>query len=153
MTPIERDLEEIGKFSAGFFGLLGIVVAALPLVDLLVRALPRVIRHQDIASTLASIAAYAFIGGHYLSKRRAFRIEESFPTGAKLVIMSVLLTVGYVGVADVLIRNSIRTSPFAEVGLILWYVAIYSALTLGLWQMAWRAYKTRDKEINYGWFE
>jgi hypothetical protein len=153
MTPIERDLEVIGWFIPGFFGLFGIIVAALPLVDRDIGALPTVLRHQDIASILASIAAYAFVIRYYLTKRRSFRTQVAFPTGATLVAESVLLTVGYVGVADFLIRNHIRTSPLAEVGLIFWYMAIYSTLAVGLWQMAWRAYRTRDKEINFSWFK
>jgi len=153
MTPIERDLETIGWFIPGFFGLLGIIVAAFPFLDRDLGALPTALRHQDIASILASIAAYALIVTHYFTQRRAFRTGAAFSIGATSIAASVLLTVGYIGVADFLIRNNIRTSPLAEVGLIVWYVTIYCALTMGLWQMAWRAYRTRDKEIHFGWFE
>ena len=154
ITPIDRDLEAIGWYIPVFFGLLGIIVAALPLVDWDLSALPTVLRNQDIASILASIAAYALIARHYLTtRRRAFQTQAAFAMGAALVAASVLLTAGYIGVADFLIQSHIRTSPLAEVGLIFWYVAIYCAMTMGLWQMARRAYKTRDKEINFGWFE
>jgi hypothetical protein len=151
MTRIERDLEDIGRVVPGLFGLLGVATATLPIVDRLFGALPTVLRHQNVASVLASTTSFALIGGHYLSKRRVVRaLHARFPTGLALVMTGVSLSVGYVGVTDVLIQNSIGTFPLAEAGLILWHVAIYSALTLGLWQMAWRAYKTKDKPIMYG---
>lgn len=153
MTPIERDLEEIGRFIPGFFGLLGTIVAALPFVDKLFGAFPAVLHHQDVASILASIASFAIIGGHYVSKQGALIVETAYPTGLLLVAASVILTVGYIGIADFLNRTSIRTSVLGDGVLVLWYVAIYSTLTMGLWQMAWRAFKTKDKEISWGPFE
>ncbi|HEY1307936.1 MAG TPA: hypothetical protein VGF24_30495 [Vicinamibacterales bacterium] len=150
MTPVERDLAELGRFVPRFFGLLGIVVATLPLLDRLSGALPPVLRHQNIASILASIAAYALIGGHFLS--RTFRVEDKHPTGLASVIVGVLLAVAYVSVVDALMRSAVKLSVLLDLGLTVAYLSIFCFLTMGFWQMAWRAYKTRDKPTNWGGF-
>ncbi len=154
-TEVEKDLRRISLFIPRFFAGLSAVVAALPILDRVLDVLPPVIRHRDIATVLATILAFAIIGGDFLGRRRSpgeklqrmldewyGRKTAGLSTGTWMLLFAVLLTVGYVAFADSI--GTTATNSIEEAGAIVWYLAIYGCLTKGLWQMSLRAYATRE---------
>jgi hypothetical protein len=165
ITKTEKDLRDISLFVPRFFTALSVLVAAMPILDRLVEIFPAILRYRDIATVLATIIAFAIIGGDFLSRKgsaldRAGTMLDKWygkrgrpPTGAFMLIMGVLLSVGYIGYADYLQNvsptgNKAVTNWWQEVLGIFWYLAIYGSLVRGLWQMAIRAYATRQFELD-----
>jgi hypothetical protein len=145
MTKLENDLYSLGRSFHYFYGALTAIIVALPLVDRTLVLLPPVLGQRTAASVAGTIAAIALIGHDYLHPKDPS--IHGIPTGAVYLIAGVLLTIGYVAVAE-LVQQRLPLSPVLDTAFIVWYVILYSVFALGMWKMAWRAYRTRDKEIS-----
>ena len=147
MTKLERDFASISRYMPVFYGALTAAMAALPLFDRALELLPPVLEQRTVASLAGTITAIALIGRSYLKSQEAGR-DSPLPIGTKLLIIAVLLTVAYVGVAEYIEQYQLTVSFTLEVAFIVWYVSLYGLFSLGMWQMAWRAYKMRDAETE-----
>ena len=75
-------------------------------------------------------------------------MDARLPIGAGYVVVGVLLTIAYVGVAELIQQRRLPVSPALDAVFIVWYVILYSVFALEMWQMTWRAYQMRDREID-----
>ena len=97
--------------------------------------------------------SFALIGGSFLKLRPAglnesiFRRMKKLPTGQSTIIIGVVLIAGYVGYTEVLLNKGEETTSIEQAILLLWHTLIFCSLAFGFWQMSFRAYASRMKQI------
>jgi hypothetical protein len=145
------ELKRISLFAPRISGLLAAIVATFPFVERLTGLLSGSLRYRDLTVTLASIVSFALIGSSFLKRRpmgvdEIERAYEPLPTGRKMLLVGATLALGYVAYADFLTQSSEDVTSWHQGLLMLWYLACFASLTIGFWQMAFRAYASRKKQ-------
>ena len=146
MTKVEKDLYSIGRSVYRFYGTLTAIIVALPLLDRVVALLPPTFEQRTVASLAGTIIAIALIGYDYLNPRDPS--IHGLPTGALQIIVGVILTIVYVGAAELIQQSRVQISTPLSTVFMVWYVALYGLFALGMWKMGWRAYRTKDQDID-----
>ncbi len=159
MTQIEKDMKAISLFAPRFFGLLSVLIAALPILDRLVDLLPPILRYRDLASALATIAAYAVIATDIVNRQRnplsatihkaiMNRLGKRPSTGGTLILFGVLAALGFIRFADPILLSGSSTTPNEEAIGIALYIVTYVLLALGFWWLSLIAYDRRNRPIQ-----
>jgi hypothetical protein len=131
MTKLEKDLHSIAGSIYRFYGTLTATIVALPLLDRALGLLPPVLGQRTTASVAGTIVAIALIGYDYLRSKEA-GTDARLPIGAGYVLVGVLLTIAYVGVAELIQQQRLPVSAALDAVFIVWYVILYSVFALGM---------------------
>ena len=157
MQNQDDDLSGVAVFAPRFFAALASAIAAMPLLDRLLSILPPAIQNRDLATVLSLITGYAVIGREFLLRRPtiderlnmagAYLKGARLPTGSMMLFTGVVLLIGYAVYGRFVLQQERPRGPLEEVCLLSGYIALFTCLARGLWQMAFREYARRNDPI------